>query len=194
MMYTRAQGCDYDSWKTEGWSQKDLLPLLKKLETYHPKDPAIDQTLHGHDGPIHISDGGYRAKDPEDEFIKVIKAMGEKEIVDLQDLKQVGGYSVSIWPLFVPGTITEACSAGLVTFPQTASVKMPPTATSTPFFKMATIPICTCSSRPKSSASSSTNRHLHTPSVSNTSPTKTISPLSPSAKPRSRLSKRTSSS
>ena len=31
MMYTRAQGVDYDSWKTEGWDQKSLLPLLKKV-------------------------------------------------------------------------------------------------------------------------------------------------------------------
>ena len=31
MMYTRAQGCDYDSWKTEGWDYKSLLPLFKKV-------------------------------------------------------------------------------------------------------------------------------------------------------------------
>jgi alcohol oxidase len=30
MMYTRAQGIDYDDWDTEGWSAKDLLPLFKK--------------------------------------------------------------------------------------------------------------------------------------------------------------------
>ena len=31
MMYTRAQGRDYDDWKTEGWDQKSLLPFLKKV-------------------------------------------------------------------------------------------------------------------------------------------------------------------
>ena len=31
MMYTRAQGCDYDSWKTEGWDFKSLLPFFKKV-------------------------------------------------------------------------------------------------------------------------------------------------------------------
>jgi hypothetical protein len=31
--YTRAQGVDFDSFKTEGWTQQDLLPLLKKAGT-----------------------------------------------------------------------------------------------------------------------------------------------------------------
>jgi alcohol oxidase len=31
MMYTRAQGVDFDSWKTEGWDQKSVLPMLKKV-------------------------------------------------------------------------------------------------------------------------------------------------------------------
>jgi alcohol oxidase len=30
MMYTRAQAVDYDGWNTEGWSAKDLVPLLRK--------------------------------------------------------------------------------------------------------------------------------------------------------------------
>lgn len=31
MMYTRAQGVDFDDWETEGWSAKDLLPLMKRV-------------------------------------------------------------------------------------------------------------------------------------------------------------------
>lgn len=31
MMYTRMQGIDADSWKTEGWDQKSVLPMLKKV-------------------------------------------------------------------------------------------------------------------------------------------------------------------
>ncbi|KAL3427539.1 alcohol dehydrogenase [Phlyctema vagabunda] len=92
MMYTRAQGVDFDSWDTPGWAAKDMLPLCNKLETYHPKDAAIDQSKHGHDGPIHISDGGYRAKS-EDQFMETVTKMGHKEIVDLQDLEQCGGFS-----------------------------------------------------------------------------------------------------
>ena len=31
MLYTRAQGVDFDSWETEGWYQDDMLPLLNKV-------------------------------------------------------------------------------------------------------------------------------------------------------------------
>jgi alcohol oxidase len=95
MMYTRAQGIDFDSWETDGWTAKDMLPLANKLETYHPKGPEIDQSKHGHNGPIHISDGGYRGKS-EDQFMETIEAMGHKKIVDLQDFEANGGFSVSL--------------------------------------------------------------------------------------------------
>lgn len=72
MMYTRAQGVDFDSWNTEGWTAKDMLPLCNNLETYHPRHEEIDLSKHGHNGPINISDGGYRGKS-EDDFIKTIK-------------------------------------------------------------------------------------------------------------------------
>ena len=48
MMYTRAQGADFDSWNTEGWAAKDMIPLCNKLETYHPKGEATDPSKHGH--------------------------------------------------------------------------------------------------------------------------------------------------
>ena len=31
MMYTRAQGADFDDWETKGWSAEDLLPLMKRV-------------------------------------------------------------------------------------------------------------------------------------------------------------------
>jgi alcohol oxidase len=74
MMYTRAQGVDFDSWETEGWTAKDMIPLCNKLETYHPKGGATDQSKHGHDGPIHISDGGFRGKS-EDLFAATVEKM-----------------------------------------------------------------------------------------------------------------------
>jgi alcohol oxidase len=48
MMYTRAQGVDFDSWNTEGWAAKDMIPLCNKLETFHPKGPGTDPKKHGH--------------------------------------------------------------------------------------------------------------------------------------------------
>lgn len=94
MMYTRAQGVDFDSWKTEGWTARDMLPLCKKLETYHPEGEGVNVEAHGYDGPIHISDGGYRGKS-EDQFMQTVQDMGYKNIVDLQDLEAIGGFSVS---------------------------------------------------------------------------------------------------
>ncbi|KAI0761982.1 alcohol oxidase-like protein [Trametes elegans] len=59
-MYTRAAASDYDDWATvyrnKGWSCADLLPLLRKCETYQiqPGKPT-----HGYAGPLKVSFGGY---------------------------------------------------------------------------------------------------------------------------------------
>ena len=50
-MYTRASASDYDDFQAKGWSTKELLPLMKKHETYqracHNKyAPAYCTTLH----------------------------------------------------------------------------------------------------------------------------------------------------
>lgn len=95
MMYTRAQGVDFDSFETEGWYAKDMLPLAKKLETFHPKGEDFDESKHGYDGPINISDGGYRSKS-EDAFIETVKSMGHKVMGDLQDFDAVDGFAVSL--------------------------------------------------------------------------------------------------
>lgn len=102
MMYTRAQGCDFDSWNTPGWSAKDMLPLCNKLETFHPKANP-DPSKHGYEGPIHISDGGFRGKS-ENQFADTVTSMGYKLIEDLQDLESVGGFAVS-FILFVGGKL-----------------------------------------------------------------------------------------
>ncbi|RFU31691.1 hypothetical protein B7463_g4649, partial [Scytalidium lignicola] len=94
MMYTRAQGVDFDSWNTPGWTSEDILPLCKQLETFHQDEPGIDRSRHGYNGPIHVSDGGFRARKTETLFCDTIKEMGMKEIVDLEDLNQVDGFSV----------------------------------------------------------------------------------------------------
>ncbi|KIM84345.1 alcohol oxidase [Piloderma croceum F 1598] len=58
-MYSRAMASDFDDWKTvhgnAGWSYKDLLPLLKKTETYQVGD---DKPTHGYLGPLKVSHGG----------------------------------------------------------------------------------------------------------------------------------------
>ncbi|KAI1759523.1 GMC oxidoreductase [Hypoxylon sp. FL1150] len=89
MMYARAQREDYDSWKTSGWTADDLWPYLKKLETYHgPGDPQY----HGFDGPIHVSDGQFRSKRVEDDWLQAAQQVGYPEITDLQSLDTNNGF------------------------------------------------------------------------------------------------------
>ncbi|POS75033.1 hypothetical protein DHEL01_v206577 [Diaporthe helianthi] len=84
MMYTRAQRDDFDSWNTPGWTANDVLPFMQKLETYH--GPG-DAGTHGYSGPVHISNGGYSAKNPEDDYIKVLETYGGlPESKDMQSL------------------------------------------------------------------------------------------------------------
>jgi len=78
MMYTRAQGVDFDSWQTRSRTALDLLPLAQKLETFHQYE-GIDKSKHDYDGPIHVSSGGFRGKS-EMQFMQTVK-MGYKEIV-----------------------------------------------------------------------------------------------------------------
>ncbi|KAH7913539.1 GMC oxidoreductase-domain-containing protein, partial [Hygrophoropsis aurantiaca] len=58
-MYTRAAASDYDDWENvygnSGWGSKDLLPLLKKTETYQIKP---GEPTHGYSGPLKVSWGG----------------------------------------------------------------------------------------------------------------------------------------
>ncbi|KAH6981400.1 GMC oxidoreductase-domain-containing protein [Ilyonectria destructans] len=88
MMYTHAQRSDLDSWKTPGWSADELLLFMKKLETYHGRG---EKGVHGHDGPVHMSDGIFRSEYSENEFIKAAAQVGWPEIKDLQTLDANNG-------------------------------------------------------------------------------------------------------
>lgn len=59
-----------------------------QLETYH--GPG-DRRLHGDSGPVHISDGTFRSKVSEEDFIKAAAQVGWSEIQDLQDLDANNG-------------------------------------------------------------------------------------------------------
>ncbi|KAL5614160.1 hypothetical protein FOVSG1_003223 [Fusarium oxysporum f. sp. vasinfectum] len=96
MMYTRAQRSDFDSWKTPGWSADEILPFVKKLETYHGRGNPED---HGFSGPVQISDGTFRSTDSESDFIKAATEVGWPEINDLQTLNANNG--VERWLRYV---------------------------------------------------------------------------------------------
>ncbi|RYP11398.1 hypothetical protein DL764_000052 [Monosporascus ibericus] len=96
MAYVRPQRSDYDSWNTPGWSTNELLPYMKKLETYHGPGEAEH---HGYNGPVHVSSGTYRAKAPEGDFIQAAGEVGYQEFRDMQDLDASNG--VERWQRYI---------------------------------------------------------------------------------------------
>ena len=69
-----------DDFKTEGWTAKDLLPLMKRLENY--QKPTNNDT-HGYDGPIAISNGGGITPLAQD-FLRASDAIGIPFSDDIQ--------------------------------------------------------------------------------------------------------------
>ncbi|KAK5173083.1 uncharacterized protein LTR77_003205 [Saxophila tyrrhenica] len=81
MLYSRAQGCDFDSWKMPGWSTKEILPFMKKLETYH----GSGTKNHGDRGPVQISNGAFRGIKSQEDWLSAASKLGYQEYTDLQD-------------------------------------------------------------------------------------------------------------
>lgn len=98
MMYSRAQAADFDSWNVPGWSSEEMIPLCNKTETFWQGQQLSDQNKHGYDGPVHISEGSFKAETTKT-FLKTVEGMQMKTINDLQDFNQVNGFSVSGPPL-----------------------------------------------------------------------------------------------
>ncbi|CAJ2509991.1 Uu.00g058910.m01.CDS01 [Anthostomella pinea] len=73
---------------THGWSADDMLYYLKKFETYHGLG---QQAHHGYDGPIHISDGRFRATRSTEDFIAAAGQLLWPEIDDLQSIETNNG-------------------------------------------------------------------------------------------------------
>ncbi|KAF8057487.1 GMC oxidoreductase-domain-containing protein [Lyophyllum atratum] len=90
-MYTRASASDWDDFKTPGWTAKDLLPLMKRLENY--QKPANNDT-HGYDGPIAISNGGTITALAQD-FLRASDAVG----VPFSDLDTA--HASEIWAKYI---------------------------------------------------------------------------------------------
>ncbi|KAK7699899.1 hypothetical protein SLS64_011330 [Diaporthe eres] len=86
MAYSRGQRCDWDSWGMPGWSADEMIPFLKKLETYHGEDP---KGVHGHDGPINISLGTWTSERIDKEFLAVAEKAGWPEVPDVKDLESI---------------------------------------------------------------------------------------------------------
>ncbi|KAK4226853.1 putative GMC oxidoreductase [Podospora fimiseda] len=85
MMYSRAQKSDFDEWDVPGWSAEEMMPFLKKIETFHGPDPT---GAHGNDGPIQVSKGTFTSSRLQDQFISSAEKLGWPEITDLQALDE----------------------------------------------------------------------------------------------------------
>ncbi|KAF8239921.1 alcohol oxidase [Tricholoma matsutake] len=90
-----ASASDWDDFKTPGWTAKDLIPLMKRLENY--QKPANNQT-HGYDGPIAISNGGSITALAQD-FLRASDAIGVPFSDDLQDLNT--SHASEIWAKYI---------------------------------------------------------------------------------------------
>ncbi|KAF2108409.1 alcohol oxidase p68 [Lophiotrema nucula] len=92
MMYTRASASDYDDFQAKGWTTKELIPLMKKHETY--QRACNNRDIHGFEGPIKVSFGNYTYPIKED-FLKASESQGIPTTDDLQDL--VTGHGAEHW-------------------------------------------------------------------------------------------------
>jgi alcohol oxidase len=91
-MYTRASASDYDDFQAKGWTTKELIPLMKKHETYQRS--CNNRDLHGFEGPIKVSFGNYCYPIKED-FLRAVETQGIPTTDDLQDL--VTGHGAEHW-------------------------------------------------------------------------------------------------
>ncbi|KAG1724637.1 GMC oxidoreductase-domain-containing protein [Suillus paluster] len=99
MVYTRAPASDFDDWGVDGWESKNLIPLMKKLETYEVQP---DRPTHGYSGPIKVSSGG-RKLAVCDEFISVGMTYHKRPYAeDTDDLEICNTYSP--WAKYIDGT------------------------------------------------------------------------------------------
>ncbi|KAG1876463.1 GMC oxidoreductase-domain-containing protein [Suillus subalutaceus] len=94
-MYTRASASDWDDFKAEGWTAKDLLPLMKRLENYQK---PVNNDTHGYDGPIAISNGGQVTPLAQD-FLRAAHAIDVPFSDDLQDLTTA--HASEIWAKYI---------------------------------------------------------------------------------------------
>ncbi|KAG1908777.1 GMC oxidoreductase-domain-containing protein [Suillus fuscotomentosus] len=100
MVYTRAPASDYDDWGVNGWESENLIPLMKKLETYEVQP---GRSTHGYNGPIKVSSGGCEVG-ISDEFIQVGTTYHKRHYADdTNDLETCNTYSL-MYERYIDGT------------------------------------------------------------------------------------------
>lgn len=116
-MYTRASASDYDDFQCKGWTTKELLPLMKKHETYQRS--CQNRDLHGFDGPIKVSFGNYCYPIMQD-FLRAAESQDIPVTDDLQDL--VTGHGAEHWLKWVSGPLRASTPVNKMTQQLTRSI------------------------------------------------------------------------
>jgi choline dehydrogenase-like flavoprotein len=97
----RPSASDYDDWETlyknTGWGSKDLIPLLRKIETYRVPDGG---PTHGTDGPLAVSPAGFHS-DIEEQFLQIARILDpdraqKPDDADTNDLETINVYTVCV--------------------------------------------------------------------------------------------------
>jgi alcohol oxidase len=95
-MYTRASASDYDDFQAKGWTTKELIPLMRKHETY--QRACNNRDIHGFEGPIKVSFGNYTYPVMQD-FLRAVESQGIPVTDDLQDLQT--GHGACHWEKWI---------------------------------------------------------------------------------------------
>ncbi|KAI0265986.1 alcohol oxidase-like protein [Gloeopeniophorella convolvens] len=96
-MYTRASASDYDDWervyRNPGWGSQDLIPLLRKTETYQL---AHGGPTHGRDGPLRVSYGG-KFIDIGQQFLEVARTLDPSRASAPSDADTNNLDTINVW-------------------------------------------------------------------------------------------------
>lgn len=113
-MYTRASASDYDDWESAGWKTDELLPLMRKHETY--QRACNNRDIHGFEGPIKVSFGNYTYPIMQD-FLRAAESQDIPITDDLQDLK-TGSVASTVYRSLILTLLAQPRSRTLVEMDQ----------------------------------------------------------------------------
>ncbi|KAI6819895.1 alcohol oxidase, partial [Hortaea werneckii] len=106
IMLAKAQ--DFDDWNVPGWTAKDVIPFMQKLEDYHgPGSPSV----HGYGGPVEVGTGPYTVEKTQTEILRAAKAQGFAISDDLQDPYGNGDFGKALRTVTRDGKRVDAASA-----------------------------------------------------------------------------------
>ncbi|RMZ35475.1 hypothetical protein D0859_00318 [Hortaea werneckii] len=106
--YSRAKAQDFDDWNVPGWTAKDVIPFMQKLEDYHgPGSPSV----HGYGGPVEVGTGPYTVEKTQTEILRAAKAQGFAISDDLQDPYGNGDFGKALRTVTRDGKRVDAASA-----------------------------------------------------------------------------------